>query len=159
MSPPFDIRSTAGEKSRGKRRALTPMGTTMVMGKPLAFGRAVVEAVDKAIAAHSPGPCLSTRQGAWLAFCLTALVVTNSSCWARFARARRGPYALAALSGMFRHAKMPWEHLWVASVRVLRDSYGRTGGRLGSDETATRRSKTATPLAHVSTLRAQERGG
>jgi hypothetical protein len=36
-------------------------------------------------------------------------LVTNSVCWARFARASLGTYALAALSWMFRHAKIPWE--------------------------------------------------
>jgi hypothetical protein len=62
----------------------------MVIGKPLPLVRAFVEAVDKAIAAHSPGHRLSTLQRAWLAFCMTALWVTNSICWARFARASLG---------------------------------------------------------------------
>ena len=56
------------------------MGTTMVIGKPLPFVRAFVEAVDKAIVAHSPGQRLSTLQGAGLAFCMTAILVTNSIC-------------------------------------------------------------------------------
>ena len=92
----------------------------MVIGKPLPFVRAFVEAVDTAIAAHSPGQRLSTRQRAWLAFCMTAILVTTSICWARFERARLGTYSLAALSWMFRHAKIPWEHLLVASVGVYK---------------------------------------
>jgi len=85
----------------------------MVIGKPLPFIRAFVEAMDEAIAAHSPGQRMAALQRAWLSFCLTAILVTNSICWARFERASLGTYSLAALSWMFRHSKIPWEHLLV----------------------------------------------
>jgi hypothetical protein len=85
--------------------------------------------------------------------------VTNSICWARFERASLGTYSLAALSWMFRHAKIPWEHLLVARVRVMLESYGITGGSLVIDDTDKRRSKTATTLAHLYKLRDQESGG
>jgi hypothetical protein len=88
----------------------------MVIGKPLPFIRAFVEAIDEAIAAHSPGQRMSALQRAWLSFCLTAILVTNSLCWARFERASLGTYSLAALSWMFRHSKMPWEHLLVLQL-------------------------------------------
>ena len=80
----------------------------MVIGKPAPFVSAFVEAVDDAIHEHHPSHTMSATQRAWLAFCVTAVLVTNSICWARFERARLGPYALAALSWMFRHSKMPW---------------------------------------------------
>ena len=131
----------------------------MVIGKPLPFVCAFVEAVDKAIATHSPGQRLSTLQRAWLAFCVTAILVTNSICWARFARASLGTYSLAALSWMFRHAKIPWKHLLVASVRVILASYGITSGSLVIDDTDKQRSKTATTLAHLYKLRDKESGG
>jgi hypothetical protein len=54
-----------------------------------------------------------------LAFCVTAVLVTTAICWARFERARLGIYSLAALAWMFRHSKIPWADLWVASVRVI----------------------------------------
>ena len=91
----------------------------MVIGKPLPFIRAFVEAMDEAIAAHSPGQRMSAMQRAWVSFCVTAMLVTNSICWARFERASLGTYALAALSWMLRHSKIPWDHLLVASVRVI----------------------------------------
>jgi len=131
----------------------------MVIGKPLPFVCAFVEAVDKAIATHSPGQRLSTLQRAWLAFCVTAILVINSICWARFERASLGTYSLAALSWLFRHAKIPWEHLVVASVRVILTSYGIMGGSLVIDDTAKQRSKTATTLAQLYKLRDQESGG
>jgi len=129
------------------------------MGKPLPFIRAFVEAIDEAIAAHSPGQRMSALQRAWLSFCLTAILVTNSICWARFERASLGTYSLAALSWMFRHSKMPWEHLLVASVRVILCQYGITSGNLVIDDTDNQRSKSAKTLAHLYKLRDKESGG
>jgi len=59
---------------------------------------AFVDAVDDAIREHNPRHGLSPMQRTWLAFCVTAVLVTNSICWARFARASLGSYSLAALS-------------------------------------------------------------
>jgi hypothetical protein len=131
----------------------------MVIGKPLPFIRAFVEAIDEAIAAHSPGQHMSALQRAWLSFCLTAILVTNSICWARFERASLGTYSLAALSWMFRHSKIPWEHLLVASVRVILCQYGITSGNLVIDDTDNQRSKSAKTLAHLYKLRDKESGG
>ena len=91
----------------------------MILGKPAPFVRAFVEAVDDAIRESHPNHTMSATQRAWLAFCVTAVLVTNSICWARFERASLGTYSLAALSWMFRHSKMPWDKLLVASVRVI----------------------------------------
>ena len=91
----------------------------MVIGKPAPFVRAFVDTVDEAIREQSPTHGMSTMQRAWLAFCVTAVLVTNSICWARFERASLGTYSLAALSWMFRHSKIPWDELLGASVRVI----------------------------------------
>jgi len=131
----------------------------MVIGKPLPFIRAFVEAIDAALAAHSPGQRLAALQRAWLSFCLTAILVTNSICWARFERASLGTYSLAAFSWMFRHSTMPWEHLLGASVRVILCQYGLTSGNLVIDDTDNQRSKSAKTLAHLYKLRDKESGG
>jgi hypothetical protein len=107
----------------------------MVIGKPAPFVTAFVDAIDENLQDHCPGQGLSAIQRTWLAFCLTAILVTNSICWARFERASLGTYSLAALSWMFRHAKIPWEHLLVASVRRILASYGITSGSLVIDDT------------------------
>ena len=104
------------------------MGTAMVLGKPAPFVSAFVNAVDEMIRAHNPSHGMSTMPRAWLAFCVTAVLVTNSICWARFERASLGSYALAALSWMFRHSKIPWDELLVASVRVILRQYGLNSG-------------------------------
>jgi DDE superfamily endonuclease len=131
----------------------------MLVGKPAPFVRAFVDAVDEAIRTQSPSHGLSTIQRAWLAFCVTAVLVTNSICWARFERASLGTYSLAALSWMFRHSKLPWDDLLVASVRVILRHYGITSGSLVIDDTDNPRSKSAHTLAHLYKLRDKDSGG
>jgi hypothetical protein len=131
----------------------------MILGKPAPFVSAFVDAVDAAIREHHPSRGLSAIQRTWLAFCVTAVLVTNSICWARFARASLGTYALAALSWMFRHSKIPWDELLVASVRVILRHYGITSGNLVVDDTDNQRSKSAKALAHLYKLRDKESGG
>src|SRR6266581_3832430 len=131
----------------------------MIIGKPAPFVRAFIEAVDAAIRAHQPHHAMSVTQRTWLAFCVTAVLVTNSICWARFERASLGTYAMAALSWMFRHSKVPWEHLLVASVRVILRHHGITSGTLVIDDTDNPRSKSAKALAYLYKLRDKESGG
>ena len=131
----------------------------MVIAQPAPFVRAFVDAVDEAIRTQSPSHGLSTIQRAWLAFCVTAVLVTNSICWARFERASLGTYSLAALSWMFRHSKLPWDDLLVASVRVILRHYGITSGSLVIDDTDNPRSKSAHTLAHLYKLRDKDSGG
>ena len=131
----------------------------MIIGKPAPFVRAFVDAVDEAIRAQSPSHGMSAMQRTWLAFCVTAVLATNSMCWARFERASLGTYSLAALSWMFRHSKIPWDELLVASVRVILRHYGITSGSLVIDDTDNPRSKAAKALAHLYKLRDKESGG
>jgi hypothetical protein len=131
----------------------------MILRKPAPFVRAFVDVVDEAIREQRPSHGMSAMQRTWLAFCVTAVLVTNSMCWARFARASLGTYSLAALSWMFRHSKIPWDELLVASVRVILRHYGITSGSLVIDDTDNPRSKSAQALAHLYQLRDQESGG
>ena len=131
----------------------------MILGQPAPFVRAFIEAVDDAIRAHHPRHAMSATQRTWLAFCVTAVLVTNSICWARFERASLGTYSLAALSWMFRHSKIPWEKLLVASVQVILRHHGITSGTLVIDDTDNPRSKSAKALAHLYKLRDKASGG
>jgi hypothetical protein len=131
----------------------------MIIGKPVPFVNAFIDAVDEAIREHSPSHGMSAMQRAWLAFCVTAILVTNSICWARVERASLGTYSLAALSWMFRHSKIPWDALLVASVRVILRHDGLTCGSLVIDDTDNKRSKAATMLAHLDKLRDKDSGG
>ena len=131
----------------------------MILAKPAPFVSAFIDAVDDAIRQPNPNHRMSAIQRTWLAFCVTAVLVTNSICWARFERASLGTYSLAALSWMFRHSKIPWDHLLVASVRVILRHHGLTSGSLVIDDTDNPRSKSAKALAHLYKLRDKESGG
>ena len=131
----------------------------MVIAKPLPFVSAFVDTIDKTIQAHAVGQRLSPMQRTWLAFCLTAILVTNAVCWARFERASPGTSSLAALSWMFRHAKLPWELLLITSVRVLLHHYGITHGSLVIDDTDKPRSKSPKHIAYLHKLRDKASGG
>src|SRR5262249_31359770 len=157
--PPLFGETKAVYKSRWPGGSLHGLGTPMIIGKPAPFVRAFVDAVDEAIRAQNPSHGMSAMQRTWLAFCVTAILVTNSICWARFERASLGTYALAALSWMFRHTKIPWEELLVASVRVILRHYGITSGSLVIDDTDNPRSKAAQALAHLYKLRDKASGG
>jgi hypothetical protein len=131
----------------------------MVMGKPAPFGRAFVDAVDTAMRMPQPQHAMSVTQRTWLAFGLTAVLVTHSLGWARFARASLGTYALAALAWMFRHRTMPWDHRLVARVRVILRHHGITSGRLVVDDPDHPRSQSAQALAYLYKLREKASGG
>jgi len=131
----------------------------MIIAQPLPFVTAFINAVSAAIEGHHPGQGLSAIQRAWLGFCLTAILVTNSVCWARFERASLGRYSLAALSWMFRHAKLPWERLLVASVWLLLHHYGMTRGCLVVDDTDKQRARSAKQIAYLHKLRDKDSGG
>jgi hypothetical protein len=76
----------------------------MILAKPALFVSAFIDAVDDAIRQQHPNYGMSAIQRTWLAFCVTAVLVTNSIYWARFERASLGTYSLAALSWIFRHS-------------------------------------------------------
>jgi DDE superfamily endonuclease len=131
----------------------------MILAKPVPFISAFIDAVDEAIRQEHPLHGMSTIQRTWLAFCLTAILITQSICWARFERASLGTYSMAALSWMFRHSKIPWDHLLVASVGVILRYHSITSGSLVIDDTDNPRSKAAQKLAYLYKLRHKESGG
>jgi hypothetical protein len=132
----------------------------VLMSQPLPFVNTFVEAIDEAIRAHHPlSPSLSTIQRRWLGLCLMGVLVTNSVCWARFERASLGRYSLAALSWMFRHAKLPWALLLQKSVQVVLSQHGMTGGSLVVDDADKARSKSTHRLAYVHKLKDKTSGG
>jgi hypothetical protein len=133
--------------------------TRRILGKPAPFVRAFLAAVDTAMRASQPHHAMAATPRAWLACCVTAVLVTPSIGWARCERASLGTSALAALAWMLRHRKIPWDHLLVARVRVILRHHGIPAGSLVIDDTDPQRAKAAKALAHLSTLRDKERGG
>jgi hypothetical protein len=132
----------------------------MLISEPLPFVKEFIAALDAALKAHRPwGPGLSFAQRRWLGFCLMGILITNTVCWAKFERASLGRYSLAALSWMFRHAKIPWERLLQLSVQVILRRYGITEGCLCLDDSDKRRSKVTQKIAYVHKLKDKASGG
>ena len=113
-----------------------------------------IGALNAALKAHRPlGPGLSVAQRHWLGFCLMGILITNTVCWAQFERASLGRYSLAALSCMFRHAKILWELLLQLSVQVVLRRYGISEGSLCLDDSDKGRSKVTRKIAYVHKLK------
>jgi len=111
------------------------------MSEPASFIKTFVADLDAALGKLKPNAKLTQLQKIWLGFCLTGMLLTNSVCWAKFERASLGEYKIAALSWMFREAKVAWDYLLLASVTLVLERYGITNGVLVLDESDRARSK------------------
>src|SRR6266511_1177983 len=131
----------------------------MFLKTPLPFVKAFVDELNTTLETGQPGRGLSRLQRLWLAFCLTGILVTNSVCWARFERASLGAYSLAALSWIFRNAKIPWESLLQMSVTVILRKYGLTQGALAVDDSDKKRCKVTKRIFKAHTLKDKTSGG
>jgi hypothetical protein len=83
---------------------------------------------------HDPEAGLSRIQRKWLSFCIFGILMMNSINWASFERAGFGGYKKAALSWMFRHGKIFWDHLLIASVKLVLRQYDIKKGIAVLDE-------------------------
>lgn len=83
---------------------------------------------------HDPDAGLSRIQKRWLSFCIFGVLMMNSINWASFERAGFGGYKKAALSWMFRHGKIFWDHLLIASVKLILRRYDIKEGIAVLDE-------------------------
>jgi hypothetical protein len=131
----------------------------VIFSKPLPFVTGYIEVLNEAIGKHKPGVKLSSIQRSWLSLCIMAVLVTNSVCWSRFERASLGIRGLAALSWMFRHSKVPWEMLLVASVRSILEQHGIKKGIPDLDDTDRKRSKAAPKIGYLHKLKDKSTGG
>ncbi|MCX6986704.1 MAG: transposase, partial [Chlamydiae bacterium] len=95
------------------------------------------------------GGSLTKSQKAWLAFCLTAMIFTNTINWKAWERWSGGKYSDSALSKMLRWALIPWSLLLLASTRLIISRYGIKEGVLVIDDSDHQRSKNTTHIAHV----------
>jgi len=111
------------------------------MHEPAHFIKTFVTDLDAALGTLKPNAKLTQLQRFWLGFCLTGMLLTNSVCWAKFERASLGEYKIAALSWMFREAKVAWNYLLLASVSLVLVQHRITEGELVLDESDRSRSK------------------
>ena len=131
----------------------------MLMSEPAQFIKTFVTGLDAALVKLKPNAKLTETQQFWLGLCLTGILLTNSVCWAKFQRACLGAYRVAALSWMFRDAKIAWDYLLVASVTMVLEQHGITEGVLVIDESDRARSKRTKRLYKVHKQKHKLSGG
>jgi hypothetical protein len=131
----------------------------MFINAVLPFINGYVSTLNEALEELAPGSSLSSKQKKWLGFCLMGMSVTNSICWAKFERASLGHYALAALSWMQRHSKIPWDLLWQASVKAILQKYHITKGILLSDDSEKKRAKVTKRIFGAHKMKDHKTGG
>jgi hypothetical protein len=131
----------------------------MLMSEPASFIKTFVADLDAALGKLKPNAKLTQLQKIWLGFCLTGMLLTNSVCWAKFERASLGEYKIAALSWMFREAKVAWDYLLLASVTLVLERHGITEGVLVLDESDRARSKRTKRIYGVHKQKHKASGG
>jgi DDE superfamily endonuclease len=131
----------------------------MLMSEPAHFIKTFVTDLDAVLGKLKSNGKLTPLQRFWLGFCLTGMLLTNSVCWAKFERASLGDYKIAALSWMFREAKVAWTHLLLASVTLVLERHGITEGVLVLDESDRARSKRTKRIHKVHKQKHKASGG
>ncbi len=131
----------------------------MLMSEPAHFIKTFVDDLDAALGKLKANAKLTALQKSWLGFCLTGILLTNSVCWAKFERASLGDYQIAALSWMFREAKIAWNYLLLASVTVVLERHRLTEGVLVLDESDRSRSKRTQRIHKVHKQKHKASGG
>ncbi len=131
----------------------------MLIQAPADFIKTFVTDLNSALGELKPNAKLTSLQQHWLGFCLTAILLTNTVCWAKFGRASLGKHKVAALSWMFRCAKIDWHWLLLASVTLILKRHGITEGTLVLDESDRARSKRTTRIHKVHKQKHKASGG
>ncbi len=131
----------------------------MLMSEPAHFVKTFVNDLDAALGKLKSTAKLTALQKVWLGFCLTGILLTRSVCWAKFERASLGDYKIGALSWMFRAAKIAWDCLLLASVRLVLTRYRISEGVLVFDESDRPRSKRTQRIYGVHKQKHKASGG
>jgi len=131
----------------------------MLMNEPAPFIKTFVADLDVALGKFNPTAKLTKLQKLWLEFCLTAILLTNSVCWAKFERASLGKYKIGALSWMFREAEIAWNYLLFVSVLLILEKYKIVEGVLDIDESDRMRSKRTKRIHNVYKQKHKASGG
>lgn len=131
----------------------------MLMSEPAQFIKTFVTELDGALGKLKANAKLTETQRFWLGLCLTGILLTSTVCWAKFQRACLGAYKVAALSWMFRDAKIAWDYLLLASVTLVLEQHGITEGVLVLDESDRARSKRTQRLYKVHKQKHKLSGG
>ena len=91
----------------------------MFITKPLPFVTFFIDELNRAIKEYNPDKSLTRIQKGWLSFCIMAIFMTNTVCWAKFERVSIGTYSLTAISWIFRRSAIPWDSLLEPVLKIF----------------------------------------
>ena len=128
-----------------------------MINEALDFIKSYIDLLNESL--KGVGGSLTKLQKAWLAFCLTAMIFTNSINWKAWERWSGGRYSDSALSKMLRKALIPWDRLLLASTKLIISRYGVKEGVLVIDDSDHQRSKNTTHIAHVHRIKDKKYDG
>ena len=131
----------------------------MVLTEPLKFAKDFIDQLSEGLKAENPESKLSLKQRFFLSFCITAIILMSSVCWAEFERASLGRYTLGGLSWMFRVSHIRWDLLLKNSIKVILKKYGITEGVVVVDDSDNPRSKNTTTISQVHCIKDKKTGG
>ncbi|MBF0566997.1 MAG: transposase, partial [Nitrospirae bacterium] len=131
----------------------------MFIWNVLPFVNDYVASLDKALTEYKDGCELSSLQKRWLSICIMGIIVTNTICWKKNEGATIGKYRVAALSWMFRRARIVWELLVVMSVKVIVEEYGIKDGCLCIDDSDRKRTKNSKKIGYIHKIKDKGSGG
>jgi hypothetical protein len=134
------------------------MVIAMLVGSPLPFIEEYVNQLSVRMERHQTSAVLTAGRRAWLSFCLTCIIVTESLCWRKFVRASLGYYSEALLSWYFRQP-LTWELLLLISVELVLETFQIQEGLLLIDDTGKKRSKVTHQIPYVHYFKDKEGTG
>lgn len=129
----------------------------MITENGLPFINEYVDSINKILRGENKE--LSRIQATWLKFILLGILITNTVSWAQFSRYSLCRYTVAAISWMFRKAKLPWNRLLLASIKHIIEVYKITSCNLIIDDSDRERSKHTTAIAKLHKLKDKLTGG
>ena len=131
----------------------------MIIAEPAHFIKSFINDLNEALKTLKPSSGLTGTQRTWLGFCLMGILLVNSVCWAKFERASLGNYKMSSLSWMFRHSKIAWTLLFLASVKHVLKRHNITEGVLVVDESDRSRAKKTKRIHKVYKQKDKKTGG
>ena len=113
----------------------------MLLTESAAFIKTFIDDLNEFLKMLCSDAQLTRLQKQWFKFCLTGILLTSGINWTKFKRCSLGQYTVSGLSWMFRHGKIAWNLLLIASVKMILLRHGITEGQLVIDEVDIERSK------------------
>ncbi len=118
-----------------------------------------IDHLDQALRRAPQAQRLTMKQRYFLAFVISAMILTQKLCWATMERRSLGQYTSAALWWMFYRSEIVWHLLLRISVLVIIDRYGLSEGNLLIDDTGRSRCKRTKKIGKTHKIREKKTSG